>query len=339
LKIKLAISGPPRAEPDPEAYDLYLRGLFLSNKSSEADFRKALTFFQHALEKDPNFARAWTGVAKVWWWLADAYVKPLEAYPKAKEAASKALALDENDAEAHCYLGDTKRVLDRDLAGEETELKRALEIDASSTVAHLVFALLRSAQGELQQAVVEMQAAEKLDPLSASIRDWASAVYLAVGRIDDAVAEAQRTVELDPSYLYMEAALATAYREKGDYAEAIELYEKAQEATQVPSSGLAITYARMGRRDDARRILRQLIDRARVQYVAAESIAAVYVALGENNEAFQWLERAFSEHSGNLDVFAFHREFRPLHSDPRFAELLRRLGVDPAKALARQDKK
>jgi hypothetical protein len=92
----------------------------------------------------------------------------------------------------------------------------------------------------------------------------------------------------------------------------------------------------MGRQADARRILRQLIDRARAQYVAAESIAAVYVVLGENDEAFQWLERAFSEHSGNLDVFAFHREFRPLRSDPRFANLLRRLGVDPATALARQ---
>ncbi len=338
LKIKLAISAPPRAEPDPEAYDLYLRGLYLSNKSSEVDLRKALTFFERALQKDPNFARAWTGVAKVWWWLADAYVKPLEAYPKTKEAASKALALDENDAEAHCYLGDTKRVLNRDLTGEQTELKRALEIDASSTVAHLVFALLRSAEGELQQAVVEMQAAEKLDPLSASIRHWASVAYLAIDRIDDAVTEAQRTVQLDPSYLYMEATLATAYREKGNFAEAIRLYENAQEATQVPSSGLAIAYARMGRQDDARRILRQLIDRARVQYVAAESIAAVYVALGENDEAFRWLERAFSEHSGNLDVFAFHREFRPLRSDPRFANLLRRMGVDPAKALARQNK-
>jgi adenylate cyclase len=337
LKIKLAISAPPRAEPNPEAYDLYLQGLFLSNKSSEADFRKALTFFQRTLEKDPNFARAWTGVAKVWWWLADAYVKPLEAYPASKAAALKAIALDENDAEAHCYLGDSNRVLNRDLAGEETELKRALEIDASSTVAHLCFALLRSAQGELQQAVVEMRAAKKLDPLSPSIRAWASVAYLAIDRIDDAVAEAQRTVQLDPSYLYMEATLATAYREKGDLAEAIRLYENAQQATQVPSSGLAITYARMDRQADARRILRQLIDRARVQYVAAESIAAVYVALGENDEAFRWLDRAFVEHSGNLDVFAFHSEFRPLRSDPRFADLLRRMGVDPTKALARQN--
>ena len=298
--------------------------------------RKSLSFFQPALDKDPNFARAWTGIAKVGWCLADAYVKPLEAYPQSKTAALKAIALDESDAEAHCYLGDAKRVLDRDLAAEEMELKRAVKIDANSTVAHLCFGLLRSAQGQLQQAVVEMQAAERLDPLSPSIHNWTSVAYLGIDRIDDAVAEAERTLQLDPSYLYLEEGLATAYREKRDFAEAIKLYEKAQEATQSPRSGLAITYARMGRQDDARRILRELIDRAGVQYVAAESIAAVYVALGENDEAFRWLERAFSEHSGNLDVYAFHREFRSLRSDPRFANLLRRLGVDPEEALARQ---
>ena len=336
LKIKLAISAPPRDRPDIEAYDLYLQGLYLSNKSSEVDLRKALISFEHALKKDPNLARAWTGIAKVWWWLSDAYVKPLEAYPALKAAALKAIALDEKDAEAHCYLGEAKRMLNRDLAGEETELKRALEIDPSSAIAHLCFGLLRSTQGELQQAVVEMQAAEKLDPLSPSIRNFASRMYLAIDRVDDAVAEAERTLQLDPSYLYLEATLATAYREKGDFAGAIRLYEKAQEAAQFPSSGLAITYARTGRQDDARQILRQLIDRARVQYVAAESIAAVYVALGENDEAFRWLERAFSEHSESLDIFAFHREFRPLRSDPRFANVLRRIGVDPAKALARQ---
>jgi adenylate cyclase len=337
LKIKLAIASPPRDRPDIEAYDLYLQGLYLSNKSSEVDLRKALTSFEHALKKDPNLARAWTGIAKVWWWLSDAYVKPLDAYPALKAAALTAIALDEKDAEAHCYLGEAKRMLNRDLAGEETELKRALEIDPSSAIAHLCFGLLRSTQGELQQAVVEMQAAERLDPLSPSIRNFASRMYLAIDRIEDAVAEAERTVQLDPSYLYLEATLATAYREKGDIAGAIRLYEKAQEAVQFPSSGLAITYARMGRQDDARQILRQLIDRARVQYVAADSIAAVYVALGENDEAFRWLERAFSEHSESLDIFAFHREFRPLRSDPRFANLLRRIGVDPAKALARQN--
>src|SRR6059058_3203292 len=115
LKIKLAVSLPVHEQRNTEAYDIYLQGIFFSNKSSEEDLRRALRFFQGALEKDPTFSRAWTGIAKVWYFLADVYVKPLEAYPASKEAALKAIALDEKDAEAHCYLSEAKRVLDWDL--------------------------------------------------------------------------------------------------------------------------------------------------------------------------------------------------------------------------------
>ncbi len=138
LKIELtAASAPGRGKPDPEAYDLYLQGMFFSNKSTEEGLRKSLDLFQRSLEKDPNFAGAWIGVAKAWFWLADAYVKPLEAYPKVKDAATRALALDDRNAEAHAYLSDCLRVLDWDLAGEEAELKRALEIDPNSASTHL----------------------------------------------------------------------------------------------------------------------------------------------------------------------------------------------------------
>src|SRR5438046_10804 len=117
LKIKLAVSLPAHEQRSTEAYDLYLQGLYFSNKGSEEDLRKALGLFQRALDKDPKFSRAWTGIAKVWFFLADVYVKPLEAYPASKAAALKAIALDETDAEAHCYLGEAKRVLDWDRAG------------------------------------------------------------------------------------------------------------------------------------------------------------------------------------------------------------------------------
>ena len=151
LKVKLAVSLPVHEQRNTEAYDLYLQGLFFSNKSSEEDLRRALNFFQRALEKDPTFSRAWTGIAKVWYFLADVYVRPLEAYPASKEAALKALALDEKDAEAHCYLGEAKRVLDWDVAGEEAELERALELDPNSAPAHFFSALTstfpRSAKG------------------------------------------------------------------------------------------------------------------------------------------------------------------------------------------------
>jgi serine/threonine-protein kinase len=334
LKIKLAVSLPAHEQRNTEAYDLYLQGLYFSNKSSEEDLRRALSFFQRAVEKDPAFSRAWTGISKVWYFLADVYVKPLEAYPISKEAALKALALDEKDAEAHCYLGEAKRVLDWDLAGADAELKRALQLDPNSAPAHFFSALLPLFRGDLKEGLRLVLEAEKLDPISPITSYVVTAAYLANDRIDDAINEGQRTLQLDPNYFYLDSNLAAAYREKGDFAEAISLYNKAQEATHFPSSGLAITYARMGRQAEAREILDQLVQESEKRYVSAPSIAAVYVAFGEKEEAFRWLDRAFAEHSGILQWIAFLPEFRPLHSDARFPHLLRRIGVSHDAVLA-----
>src|SRR5881296_43024 len=328
LKIKLALSLPAQQQPNTEVYDLYLQGLFFSNKSSEEDLRRALNFFQRAVEKDPTFARAWTGVAKVWYFLADIYVKPLDAYATSKEAALKAIALDEKDAEAHCYLSEAKRVLDWDLDGQNAELKRALQLDPNSAPAHFFSALLPLFRGELKEGLRLVLEAEKLDPISPITSYVATAAYLANDRIDDAITAGQRTLQLDPNYFYLDSNLAAAYRENGNFAEAVALYTKAQEATHFPSSGLAITYARMGRQIEARKILNQLVQQSQTRYVSAPSVAAVYVAFGEKEEAFRWLERAFAEHSGILQWIAFLPEFRPLHSDARFPHLLRRIGME-----------
>jgi eukaryotic-like serine/threonine-protein kinase len=325
LKVKLAVSLPAREQRNTEAYELYLQGLFFSNKSSEADLRRALQFFQGALEKDPTFSRAWTGIAKVWYFLADVYVKPLEAYPAAKEAALKAIALDEKDAEAHCYLSEAKRVLDWDLEGADEELKRALQLDPNSASAHLFSGLHPLFHGELKDGLQLILDAEKLDPVSPIISYVATAAYLANDRIDDAVIEGQRTLQLDPNYFYLDSVLAAAYREKGNFPEAIALYTKAQEATHLPSSGLAITYTRMGRHIDAQNILVQLLQAREKRYVSAPLIAAVSVALGDKEGAFRELERAYVEHSGVLQWIAFLPEFRALRSDARFPQLLRRI--------------
>jgi serine/threonine protein kinase/cytochrome c-type biogenesis protein CcmH/NrfG len=327
LKIKLAVSLPVHQQRNTEAYELYLQGLFFSNKSSEADLQRALRFFQSALEKDPAFSRAWTGIAKVWYFLADVYVKPLEAYPASREAALKAIALDEKDAEAHCYLGEAKRVLDWDLAGADAELKRALELDPNSAPAHLFSGLHPLFRGDVKHGLQLVLEAEKLDPVSPITSYVATAAYLANDRVDDAIVEGQRTLQLDPNYFYLDSTLAAAYREKGNFAEAISLYSKAEETTHLPSSGLAITYVRMGRETEARNIVAQLLQVREKRYVSAPVIAAIYTALGDKEEAFRWLERALTEHSGILQWIAFLPEFRPLHSDIRFPHLLRRIGV------------
>src|SRR5207249_4314678 len=157
---------------------------------------------------------------------------------------------------------------------------------------------------------------------------------LANDRIDDAVVEGQRTLQLDPNYFYLDSVLAAAYREKGNFDQAIALYTKAQEATHLPSSGLAITYARMGREIEAKNILAQLLQAREKRYVSAPLIAAVSTALGDKEEAFRWLERAYEEHSGILQWIAFLPEFRALHSDARFPQLLRRMTASQDRILA-----
>src|SRR4029450_1636301 len=151
---------------------------------------------------------------KVWYFLADVHVKPLEAYPLSRDAALKALALDEKDAEAHCYLSEAKRVLDWDLAGQDAELQRALELDPNCAPAHFFSALLPLFRGELKEGLRLALDAKKLDPVSPITSYVATAAYLANNRIDDAIAEGQRTLQLDPNYFYLDSNLAAAYREK-----------------------------------------------------------------------------------------------------------------------------
>jgi tetratricopeptide (TPR) repeat protein len=200
--------------------------------------------------------------------------------------------------------------------------------------AHFFLAISLASQGEAESAQAHMKEAVRLDPLSPIIGSFSGMMQLAYRHLDDAIAELRRTQLLDPNYVYQHSELADAYREKGMFAEALELYKKASEVTRVPQPGLAITYAKMGRRNEAERVLNELKTLAATHYVAGESIASICVALGDNDAAFQWLERAYHEHSGSLHGIAVRPEFRPLYSDPRFADLLKRIGLDPGKVLA-----
>src|SRR5947208_15162260 len=231
LKIKFAVTLPGRTQQNTQAYDLYLQGLYLSNKSDEENLRKSLNLFQHALDKDPTLSRAWVGIAKAWFWLADAYVKPLEAYQAVESAATKALELNENDAEAHAYLSEAKRVLRLDWKTAERELQRAVEIDPNSATAHLMFAHHRVCSGDLEGGQMELDEAERLDPLSPLVSDHQAILFLYSDRLDDAVAAAKRTLTLDPNYNYLEPTLARVYREQGKLEDALALYLKAQQGT------------------------------------------------------------------------------------------------------------
>jgi adenylate cyclase len=334
LKVNLAGATPLRsAKSDAEVNDLYLQGLYFSNKSGEEDLRKALGFFQKALDKDPKFGRAWTGIGRVWIHLADAYVRPLDAYPIARAAVERALVLDERDPVAHCVLGFSKMVLSWDQEAMIKESKRALEIDPNSALAHDYFGNTLRGRGDLNQAIEEYRTAARLDPLSPVVSDKLAEGYLIAGKLDDAIAQGKRTLELDPTYAYLDSTLANAYRERGSYDEAIALYQQGEHFTGAPSRGLGITYARAGKRAQAEEILARFLAQREKKYISAAAIGLIYGALGNKDEAFRWLEQAYNDHDAVLITIAFYPGSQPLRGDPRFIDLVKRVGLDPAKAI------
>src|SRR6185369_2277324 len=187
LKIKLAVAIPVRKSVDPEAYDLYLQGVFYSNKSREQALRQILDLFDRSLRKQAGSADAWDGIAKDWNYLSDAYMRPLDAYPQSKAAALKALAIDEDNADAHAYLADAMRVLDRDIAGSNAELRHALQLNPNSSQALMFLALNRATAGYPAEGIAHMQQALRIDPLSPRLSDFAALLYLGTGHYDDAV--------------------------------------------------------------------------------------------------------------------------------------------------------
>ncbi len=332
LKLKLAIS-PSRPARSADAYDAYLEGLVYSDKNTEPELRKSLEFFQQALQKDPNFSRAWTGIAKAWLWLADAYVPPLEAYPRVRDAALRALELDEEEAEAHVYLAETKRILDWDLDGAEAEFNRAVEIDPNSTPSNYFSAALYAMRGDRDKALAYLQRTSKIDPASLWVSNFACELYRYFGLYDEAIAAGERAIQLDPTFAhYGEPSLAALYREMGRFDDAIALYQKAREFTGRPGFGLAITYARMKQREKALEALEGAI--AGWGYRPGDAIAHVHVTLGAHDDAIRELEHACEQRSSSLHGVGIAPEFLPLRSDKRFRSILQRIGLEPEKVFA-----
>jgi serine/threonine-protein kinase len=335
LRLKLDISEPlaSRLVRSTDAYDVYLHGLFYSDKASEGDLRKSLGYFERALEKDPQFARAWTGMAKAWLWLADAYVAPREAYSKVREAATNALKIDNDDAEAHVYLAETKRILDWDMDGAAREFNRAVELDPKSTPSNYFSAAYWAARGERDDALIYLQRTSTIDPASLWVNNSACELYRYFGLYDEAMKAGERALQLDPAFIYGEPLLAALYREMGRYDEAIALYQKAQNISGRPAFGLAITYARMNRPDEARAVLAKTVA-SRGRYTPGDAVGHVYVALGAHEDAIRELERACDERSSSLHFVGIAPEFAPLRSDKRFLSILKKIGLEPEKVFA-----
>ena len=333
LKLKLELAPATARAPSMEAYDLYLRGLFLSDKSSEEALRRSLEFFERALDKDPRFARAWTSIAKSWLWLADAYVEPLEAYSKVREAAVNAINIDDSEAEAHVYLAETKRILDWDLRGAEAEYIRAFEIDSNSTTSNYFIAAFYAAIGEREKALTYLRRTAKIDPTSLWVSNFACEIYRYFGLTDQAMAAGERSLQLDPTFAYSEPLMAALYREMGRFDDAIGLYKKSQDLSGRVPFGLAITYGKMNRREEAREILNAACA-SRGSYTPGDAIAHVHVVLEEYEDAMRELARAYDEHSSSLHFIGIAPEFAPLRSDKRFVSIVKEIGLDSQKVFA-----
>jgi TolB-like protein/Tfp pilus assembly protein PilF len=322
---KTAMSKKPTVNP--EAYELYLKGRFFWNKRTAADLRKAIGYFNQAIEKDPNYALAYSG-------LADSYVilsvfgaaSPQDSIPQARVAAKKALELDDTLAEAHASSGRILGPFDFEFERSISEFERAIQLNPNYAMAHhwLSWGPL-TALGQADRAIAEGKRAVELDPLSLiNNADLGGNVYFNSRRYDEAIAQLRKTIEIDPRFYIAHYYLGQAFQLKGQLSEAITEYQKAVDLDDDPEAlaYLGQAYARAGQRDEAQNILARLTEEAKSRYVSGYSMALMFMGLGDKEQAIDALERAYQEGAGN-DLFTIKVDpmLDDLRGQPRFEAL------------------
>jgi len=315
-----------------EAYELYLKGRFYWNKRTGEALKKSVDYFNQAVEKDPSYALAYVG-------LADAYIvipyfsvgSAQDSYPKAKAAARRALEIDDTLAEAHTAMAAVLADYDWNLPDSNREFERAIELNPNYANAHHWYARENlTIMGQFDRALAEMRRAQELDPLSLIINANYGKAYFNARRYDEAIQQLLKTVEIDPSFFVAHHYLGSAYAMKGAFSEALAEYQKAHQLNEYDPHVVALTarlYAVTGRRDEALRTLAQLKEIAKQRYVADYSLALVYAGLGEKDQAFALLEKSYRDHTVDMLTLYYDPLIDNLRSDPRFTDLLRRVGL------------
>ncbi|MBA3768764.1 MAG: tetratricopeptide repeat protein, partial [Acidobacteria bacterium] len=294
-----------------EAYQLYLKGRYFWNKRS-GYYKTAIDYFNRAIEKDPNYAQAYAGLADCYNVMGDFQVLPAnEAYSKARDATNKALAIDDTLAEAHTSRAWIKFAYDWDWPGAEQEFKRAIELNSNYATAHQWYAEYLSTMGRHEEAITEIKRAQELDPLSLIISSTAGWVFYNARQYDQAIVQLRQSIEMDPNFLWSHRNLGWVYEQKGMYEEAIAEFQKVLDLSKGNAGEMALghTYAVAGKRDEALKMIEQLKEKSQRQYIAAYKFVMIYTGLGEKDLAFEWLEKAYKEHSPDL---------KNLKVDPRF---------------------
>ena len=322
---------------NPEAYQDYLKGRYWWNKANAEGLKKSIEYFQQAVAKDPADAQAYAGLADSYVLLAGStfgLVPPKDAYPRAKEAALKAIELNDTLAEAHIALGLVKTEHDWDWSGGENEFRRATALGPNSARAHQAYGVvLLGATGRFEEAIVELKRALELDPLSLLINSNLAAALFNTRQYDNAIEQEQKTLDLDPNFMLAHFQLGFSYIQKAMYKEGTAEFEKAvaiSPGNTLALTGLGTAYAAAGRKPDAQKVLDKLNELSKQKYVPAVYRTAIYAVLGEKDKAFEWLEKGYEDRAiYNIKAMAQAPLYDPLRSDPRFADLLRRMNLQP----------
>ena len=323
---------------NPQAYEFYLKGRYFWNKRTADGLKVALAYFNQAVDEDPKYAQAYSGLADTYALLGDwqyAAMTPKEALPKAKAAAIKALELDSTLGEAHNSLAFVLDGFDWDLDAGGKEFRRAIDLNPSYATAHHWFAWHLSLLGRYDEAIAEMRKAENLDPLSLIINADLAELLVLAHSYDESIRQSNKTIEMDPNFAMAHNQLAQGYLEKHMYSEAVTELEKAVRlsgGSPTCIANLARAYAASGKRSEAIRLLSGLQKRSNPTYSYGSEIATIYASLGDRDQAMNWLEKAYEERF-NPGVL-LRPGFDPLRSDPRFEDLVHRIGLPRNQALA-----
>lgn len=326
LRLRLVDQGSSARTDNVEAHELYLRGRYLMAKGSEANIRESSGYFERATSLDPKYAAAFAGLAESYM-LSTAFRNTNEMFNRARQAAQRALQLDEKQADVHSVMGANMLWHDWDVTGSEREFKRALELNPNLANTYDYYAWVLQLRGQMDEALRMAEDAVRIDPFSAWLSYSLEHRYVQRRDWDRAIAQHRVTAALDPNAFYWDLPVAVAYREKHRYDDAVREYQRVQQHLGGrPMHGLAITYARMGRTADARRQLDGLLKLSETEWIPPEQIAMVYANMGDTDSAMKWLEKAFDLKDGWLIGWPeVDPSYDPLRSDPRFQDLLRRI--------------
>lgn len=332
LKLRLVNSSEQLVVPakNLEAYNLYLKGRFFFNKFTEPGLRKSLDFYQHVLLQDPGFARAYAGIADCWCQLADDWIAPEEAYPRAKAASKRALEYDPQLAEAMTSLGKVLCWYEWDFGAAEIQLRQAVVLNPNDAEAAWSFGSALPTVGKLGEAIAEMKRAVTLDPIFPKSSRWLSRFLLYAGDYAGAIAQSQKTLELDHEYFQSYLDAGSAMLAQGDAEKALEWYRRGQQLdTSVRSYDALIVraLAALDRREEGEEILTRLEEEARKHYVREEILAMGYAAMGDSDRAFACLDRAIQARSAGVIYLKLDPGYTPLRDDPRFDALVKRIGL------------